>query len=325
MKEKVLVYSPISEEGTRKLKEKFTVITAAPGSEEFIQELPTTIGLIGSGLKVDATFLDRVPNLKIVANISVGYDNLDVEELTRRGILATNTPDVLTETTADAIFGLLLATARRIPELDKYVKEGNWTGKLSPSLFGVDVHGKTLGIIGMGKIGQAIAERGRFGFRMDILYHNRTRKLEAERSLDATYMELDDLLQRADFVCLMAPQTSETIHLMSAREFNLMKETAIFVNGSRGALVNEADLVAALNEGQILAAGLDVYEKEPVAKDHPFLRIPNLVTLPHIGSATTETRKKMEELACRNLITALTGELPPSLINRSGVAVKGRV
>ena len=163
---------------------------------------------------MDAQLLDQAPLLKVVSNISVGYDNLDVTELTRRGILATNTPDVLTETTADTIFGLLIATARRIPELDKYVKEGQWNSRLSPSLFGVDVHGKKLGIIGMGKIGQAIAKRGHFGFGMEVLYHNRSRNPEAERELDATYLEMDDLLQQADFVCLMAPQTPETIGMM---------------------------------------------------------------------------------------------------------------
>ncbi|WP_430541130.1 NAD(P)-dependent oxidoreductase [Sporosarcina thermotolerans] len=218
----------------------------------------------------------------------------------------------------------MVSDSKKIPELDKYVKEGNWTGKLSPTLFGVDVHGKTLGIIGMGKIGQAIAKRGRFGFGMDILYHNRSRKPEAETKLGAKYVEMDDLLQQADFVCLMAPQTADTIHLISAREFSLMKETAIFVNGSRGALVNEDDLAAALKEGEILAAGLDVYEHEPLAEDHPFLGIPNLVTLPHIGSATSETRAKMEELACRNLVAGLTGEIPPSLINESVVGLRVR-
>ncbi|WP_339251603.1 D-glycerate dehydrogenase [Sporosarcina sp. FSL W8-0480] len=322
MKEKILIYTPISEEGTMKLEERFTVVTAAPGSGEFNKEIVTATGLIGSSLKVDRALLERAPFLKVVSNISVGYDNLDIDELTRRGILATNTPDVLTETTADTIFSLLLATARRIPELDQYVKKGNWTGKLSESLFGMDVHGKTLGIIGMGKIGQAIAKRGRFGFGMDILYHNRSRKPEAEEKLNARYMELDDLLQQADFVCLMAPLTAETVHLISAREFKLMKETAIFVNGSRGALVNEADLVAALKEGRILAAGLDVYEKEPLGKNHPFIGLRNVVTLPHIGSATLETRRKMEELAIRNLIAGLTGEKPPSLINGDGIRGK---
>lgn len=323
MREKVLVYSPISVDGIRELEEQFTVIMTTPDSRDFIEKLSSTTGLIGAGLKIDRVLLDRAPSLKVVSNISVGYDNLDVEELTRRGILATNTPDVLTETTADAVFGLLLATARRIPELDKYVKEGKWNARLHPSLFGVDVHGKTLGIIGLGKIGQAIARRAHFGFQMDILYHNRSRNLGAEKQYGATYLEMDDLLRQADFVCLMAPQTPETIGLMSRREFELMRDSAIFINGSRGGLVNEDDLVAALKEGEILAAGLDVYVQEPVAKDHPFLDIPNLVTLPHIGSATAETRANMEKMACRELIAALTGKRPGALINEEVLA--GRI
>ena len=320
MQDKVIVYSPISVEGIRKLEEQFTVIMATPDSKGFVQELSTATGIIGSGLKIDKELLDRAPLLKVVTNISVGYDNLDVEELTRRRIMATNTPDVLTETTADTIFGLLIATARRIPELDKYVKEGHWNGRLSPSLFGVDVHGKKLGIIGMGKIGQAIARRGHFGFGMEVLYHNRSRNTGAEKEFHATYLEMDELLRQADFICLMAPQTPETIGLISRREFELMKKSAIFINGSRGGLVNEDDLAAALKEGEILAAGLDVYVQEPIAKDHPFLDIPNLVTLPHIGSATAETRAKMEEMACRDLIAALKGEKPEALINEEIIA-----
>lgn len=323
MGENVLVYSPISVEGIRELEEQFTVIKATPDSRDFIEKLSLTTGLIGAGLKIDSVLLDQAPFLKVVSNISVGYDNLDVEELTRRGILATNTPDVLTETTADAVFGLLLATARRIPELDKYVKEGKWDARLHPSLFGVDVHGKTLGIIGLGKIGQAIARRAHFGFQMDILYHNRSRNLGAEKQYGATYLEMDDLLRQADFVCLMAPQTPDTIGLMSRREFELMKNSAIFINGSRGGLVNEDDLTAALKEGEILAAGLDVYVQEPVAKDHPFLDLPNLVTLPHIGSATAETRANMEKMACRDFIAAMTGNRPGALINEEVLA--GRV
>lgn len=313
---KVLVYSPISEEGIHKLKERFTVIMASPGSSTFSSELPSTTGLIGAGMKIDAAFLDQAPSLKVVSNISVGYENLEVYELSRRNILATNTPDVLTETTADAIFGLLLSTARRIPELDRYVKEGKWMRKIDSSLFGADVHGKTLGIIGMGKIGQAIAKRARFGFGMDILYHNRNRNLEAENWLGAVYSELDELLKQSDVVCLMAPQTPESIHLMDKREFGLMKQSSIFINGSRGTLVNESALAAALETGEIWAAGLDVYEREPIGEGHPFLALPNLVTLPHIGSATAETRHKMEELAIRNLIAGLIGERPPSLINQ---------
>ncbi|MCG7344092.1 D-glycerate dehydrogenase [Sporosarcina sp. ACRSL] len=320
MSEKVLIYSPLPEERISELAEQFTVVTARQDSPEFREALSTATGLIGRGLEVDAQLLDQAPLLKVVSNISVGYDNLDITELTKRGILATNTPDVLTETTADAIFGLLIATARRIPELDKYVKEGHWDTRLHPSLFGVDVHGKKLGIIGLGKIGQAIARRGHFGFGMEILYHNRSRNPVAEKELGATYLEMDDLLQQADFVCLMAPQTPETVGMMSRREFELMKKSAIFINGSRGGLVNEDDLAAALKEGEILAAGLDVYVQEPIAKDHPFLDIPNLVTLPHIGSATAETRSNMEKMACRDLIAALKGETPEAVINEEVVA-----
>lgn len=315
MKKQVIIYSAIPDECVAELKKEFEVITAAPDSPEFEQALPSASGLIGSGLSVDYALLNRMPSLKVVSNISAGYDNLDIHELTKRGILATNTPDVLTETTADAIFGLLISTARRIPELDRFVKEGKWTGKISNSLFGVDVHGKTLGIIGMGKIGQAVAERARLGFKMEILYHNRMRNPEAEAKLDATYLDLYGLLRQSDFVCLMAPQTPETIKMIGDRQFRMMKESAIFINGSRGALVDETALVDALKSGQILAAGLDVFEKEPIDIDHPLLKLPNAVTLPHIGSATSETRLEMARLAVQNLIAGLRGKTPPSLIN----------
>ncbi|EMR06991.1 Glyoxylate/hydroxypyruvate reductase B [Bhargavaea cecembensis DSE10] len=315
MKKQVMIYSAMPDGCVAELEKQFEVVTAAPGSPEFEQALPSSLGLIGSGLVVDSALLDRAPSLRIVSNISAGYDNLDIDELTNRGILATNTPDVLTETTADAIFGLLISTARRIPELDRYVKEGSWTGKIDNSLFGVDVHGKTLGMIGMGKIGQAVAERARFGFRMEILYHNRTRKPEAEAKLDAVYRDLEDLLRQSDFVCLMAPQTPETIRMIGEREFGLMKESAIFINGSRGALVDENALVEALTSGRILAAGLDVFEKEPIGISHPLLSLPNAVALPHIGSATSETRLEMARLAIQNLIEGLSGKTPPSLIN----------
>lgn len=315
MKKQVIVYSAMPNECVAELEKQFDVVTAAPGSPDFEQALPSASGLIGSGLSVDPAILNRAPSLKVVSNISAGYDNLDIGELARRGILATNTPDVLTETTADAIFGLLISTARRIPELDRYVKEGSWTGKISKAMFGVDVHGKTLGIIGMGKIGQAVAERARFGFRMEILYHNRTRRPKAEEKLDATYLDLDGLLRKSDFICLMAPQTPETIRMIGTREFGMMKTSAIFINGSRGALVDETALVEALKSGKILAAGLDVFEKEPIGKSHPLLSMPNAVTLPHIGSATSETRDEMARLAVQNLIAGLNGKTPPSLIN----------
>ena len=314
---KIIVYNPIYSDLLKILQKHFQVVELTNGENtEFIHELKDAHGIIGSGLKVDRTLLDEAPNLEIICNISVGYDNLDMEAVNARGIMATNTPDVLTDSTADTIFGLLLATARRITELDQYVKSGQWTGKIGEDLYGVDIHHKTLGIIGMGRIGKAIAERAHFGFKMKILYHNRSRKLNAEEQLQAEYVSLQELLQQSDFVCLMAPLSPETVQLIGKQEFSLMKKTAIFVNGARGQMVDEDALVEALKKREICAAGLDVYEKEPVEPNNPLLYMKNVVTLPHIGSATLETRYKMAKLAAENLIKGLQGEIPPSLINK---------
>ena len=314
---KIIVYNPIYSDLLKILQKHFQVVELTNvENPEFIQELKDAHGIIGSGLKVDRTLLDEAPNLEIICNISVGYDNLDMEAVNARGIMATNTPDVLTDSTADTIFGLLLATARRITELDQYVKSGQWTGKIGEDLYGVDIHHKTLGIIGMGRIGKAIAERAHFGFKMKILYHNRSRKLNAEEQLQAEYVSLQKLLQQSDFVCLMAPLSPETVQLIGKQEFSLMKKTAIFVNGARGQMVDEDALVEALKKREICAAGLDVYEKEPVEPNNPLLYMKNVVTLPHIGSATLETRYKMAKLAAENLIKGLQGEIPPSLINK---------
>lgn len=314
---KIIVYNPIYSDLLKILQKHFQVVELTNGENpEFIHELKDAHGIIGSGLKVDRTLLDEAPNLEIICNISVGYDNLDMEAVNARGIMATNTPDVLTDSTADTIFGLLLATARRITELDQYVKSGQWTGKIGEDLYGVDIHHKTLGIIGMGRIGKAIAERAHFGFKMKILYHNRSRKLNAEEQLQAEYVSLQKLLQQSDFVCLMAPLSPETVQLIGKQEFSLMKKTAIFVNGARGQMVDEDALVEALKKREICAAGLDVYEKEPVEPNNPLLYMKNVVTLPHIGSATLETRYKMAKLAAGNLIKGLQGEIPPSLINK---------
>ena len=314
---KIIVYNPIYSDLLKILQKHFQVVELTNGENtEFIHELKDAHGIIGSGLKVDRTLLDEAPNLEIICNISVGYDNLDMEAVNARGIMATNTPDVLTDSTADTIFGLLLATARRITELDQYVKSGQWMGKIGEDLYGVDIHHKTLGIIGMGRIGKAIAERAHFGFKMKILYHNRSRKLNAEEQLQAEYVSLQELLQQSDFVCLMAPLSPETVQLIGKQEFSLMKKTAIFVNGARGQMVDEDALVEALKKREICAAGLDVYEKEPVEPNNPLLYMKNVVTLPHIGSATLETRYKMAKLAAENLIKGLQGEIPPSLINK---------
>ena len=289
----------------------------------FYQELKDADGILGSGQKVDHEFLQRARRLKIVSNISVGYDNLDIPELTNRNVLATNTPGLLNDTVADTIFGLILATARRIPELNQFVKDGNWKSQIGESLFGIDVHHKTLGIIGMGGVGTTIAKRAHFGFDMSILYHNRSRHLEAEQIFNATDCSLEELCEQSDFICLMTPLTPNTEKLIGEKEFKLMKKTAIFVNGSRGATVDEDALVRALENKDILAAGLDVLAQEPVRPDHPLLSMDNVVTLPHIGSATKETRLKMAQLAAENLVTGLQGKTPSCLIN-PGVLVRSK-
>ncbi|GER68262.1 bifunctional glyoxylate/hydroxypyruvate reductase B [Weizmannia acidilactici] len=315
---KVIVYSAMPEDLIESLREHFEIkhIPDCHTYTDLLPDLKEAEGLLGSGLRVDSGLLDHAPNLKIVSNISVGYDNLDIPELTKRGIMATNTPGVLDDTTADTIFGMMLAAARRFTELDRFVKEGRWKAPVSQAEYGIDVHHKTLGIIGMGRIGGKIAKRAHFGFDMNILYHNRSRNMEAENRYGATYCGLDELLQKSDFVCLMTPLTPETRHLIGEREFRLMKKTAVFVNGSRGQTVDEAALIRALERKTIYAAGMDVFEQEPVSPDNPLLKMENVVTLPHIGSATHETRYAMAKLAVENLTKGLLGQCPPSLINR---------
>lgn len=287
---------------------------------KFIQELKDANAIMGSGLKVNKDLLDQAPCLKMVCNTSVGYDNLDLKELEKRGIIATNTPEVLNDTVADTVFSLILSTARRIPELDQFVKKGEWKSNLSEEKFGVDVHHKTLGIIGMGGIGNALAKRAHLGFDMQILYYNRSRKEEAEQKYNAIYSSLEELLKKSDFVCVMTPLTPSTEKMIGKREFELMKDTAIFINGSRGKTVDEEALIYALKTNEILAAGLDVFVEEPIRVDNPLLSMENVVTLPHIGSATYETRLKMAMLGATNLVTGLQGKTPPNLI-KSGVSI----
>ncbi|WP_066062332.1 2-hydroxyacid dehydrogenase [Neobacillus soli] len=281
----------------------------------FLSALNQTEGIVGLALPVDKELLDRAPNLKIVSNNSTGFNNLSIEEMTKRGVMGTNTPGVLEDTTADAIFGILLAAARRIPELDRFVKAGNWKQHLTTEQYAMDVHHKTLGIIGMGKIGSQIAKRAHLGFDMNILYHNRTRNIEAEENYNAAYCDLDTLLKESDFVCLMTPLTPETENLIGEREFAVMKKSAIFVNGSRGKTVDEIALIEALRNNEIHGAALDVYQIEPLKADHPLLQFPNVVTTPHIGSSTFETELKMAKLAVENLMAGLNGKRPKNLVN----------
>ncbi|MDQ0229251.1 2-hydroxyacid dehydrogenase [Metabacillus malikii] len=318
MKKKVIVYRKVPEDVIEKLAEHVEVVyyknLTEQNYDDFLKSLQTADGLLGASLKIDDDFLQKAPKLKVIANISVGYDNFDLEALKKRKIIATNTPGVLVDTTADTIFGLLLATARRMPELDQYVKSGKWQGTKDEDLFGVDVHHKVLGIIGMGSIGKAIAKRAHFGFDMKILYHNRSRNEAIETEFNAEYCQLDELLANSDYVCLMIPHSAETDKLIGSRELRLMKKSAIFINGSRGKNVDEKALIKALEEKWILAAGLDVFETEPVPLDNPLLQLTNVVTLPHIGSATKETRDKMARLAAENILKGMLGQTPPNVI-----------
>lgn len=266
--------------------------------------------------QVDAELLhQKGGNLKVIANLAVGFDNINLEYATRKNVLITNTPDVLTDTTADLTFALILTAARRIIEAADYVKEGKWNSWSPLLLAGADVHHKTIGIVGMGKIGQAVAKRAK-GFDMNILYHNRSRDSAAENGLQATYKSFDDLLEESDFVVCMTPLTNETKNMFNAESFKKMKPSAIFINTSRGGTVVENDLVKALKEGEIAGAGLDVFEKEPLDRDHPLLMLPNVVALPHIGSATLETRHAMIDCCVQNLISVLTGKAPLTPLNK---------
>ncbi len=264
--------------------------------------------------KVDAALIARVPHLKAVANIAVGYNNIDVPACTARGIQVTNTPGVLDDSTADLAFALMLATARRVTEVEAYIRKGEWTGWKLKQWLGVDVHHATLGIIGMGRIGQAIAKRAA-GFDMKVIYHNRTRVApEIETRANAAYVSMDALLAQADFVVLQMPYSPETHHLIGAAQLKKMKPSAILINSTRGGVVDDAALIDALKHGTIRAAGLDVFENEP--KLNPaFLELKNVVLVPHIGSSTEATRRAMAMTAAKNLVAALRGERPPNLVN----------
>ena len=271
-------------------------------------------GLIACSVRVTQEILDHSPRLRVVANVGVGYDNIDVAACTRRRIVVTNTPGVLTEATADLTFALLVAAARRIVECDRYVREGRWQSSQWQLLWGCDLASKTLGILGLGRIGQAVARRAR-GFSMRILYHSVDRPTAAEeRALGAQFVDRDTLLREADFLSLHVPLTPETRHLIGRTELALMKPTAFLINAARGPVVDEAALVAALQSKQIAGAALDVFEREPQV--HPaLLAMPNVVLAPHVGSATAETRLAMANLAVDNLLAVLDGRRPPTPVN----------
>ncbi|MGO2204010.1 2-hydroxyacid dehydrogenase [Pseudomonas helleri] len=319
LKKHVVLYKELSEPLMQRLQAETDVTLIkrldAQGLEQLRAALPHAHGLLGASLKLDAQLLDLAPKLEAVASVSVGVDNYDIDYLTRRNIILTNTPDVLTETTADTGFALILASARRVVELAIKVRNGQWQKNIGPEYLGTDVHGKTLGIIGMGRIGEALAQRGHFGFGMPVIYHSNSPKPAVEARFNARYRSLNELLQEADFVCLTLPLTAQTEGLIGAEQFALMRPESIFINISRGKVVDEAALIEALQQGQIRAAGLDVFVREPLEVDSPLLQLDNVVATPHIGSATVETREAMARCAVDNLLAALAGERPANRVN----------
>ena len=264
--------------------------------------------------RVDAEIMDAGKKLRVISNYAVGYDNLDIPAATQRKIIVGNTPGVLTETTADLAFSLLMASARRIVEGDRYTRAGKWRA-WGPTLFlGYDIHHATLGLVGLGRIGSEMAKRAQ-GFSMRVLYYDAVRREDLEQSLGVTYVDMDTLLRESDFVSLHTPLMPETRHLIGARELGMMKSTAILINSSRGPVVDQAALYEALRDKRIAHAGLDVFEVEPISKDDPLLTLDNVTVVPHVASASHATRSKMAVMAAQNLIAGLRGELPPNCVN----------
>ena len=278
--------------------------------ETFLSEVKdATACFITLSESVDEEVLTEASDLKIIANMAVGYDNIDVVRANDHDITVTNTPDVLTETTAELGFTLMLTVARRIIEAERYVQEGQWQSWGPYLLSGKDVHGSTVGIYGMGDIGRAFARRLK-GFNTRILYHNRTQNPEAEKELDATYVSFETLLKESDFVICTAPLTPQTENQFDSKAFNLMKNDAIFINIGRGAIVDETALVEALRNHTILGCGLDVLRQEPIDVNHPLLKLDNAVIVPHIGSASRLTRDRMVQLCVNNILAVLNHQLP---------------
>ncbi len=317
---RILVSQPVFDDVLARLRQRFTVTDNQAGtpwsSETWVQQLQGHDGAFTFGVeRIDAAVLAQCPQLRICANMTVGYNNFDVDAMTAAGVLATNAPDVLTETTADFGFALLLATARRVCEGERFLRAGQWQRWRYDMLAGSDVHGTTLGIIGMGRIGQAIARRAVFGFGMQVLYHNRSRlPADTEAALGARWVDKATLLAQSDHVMLVVPYSPQTHHLIGAAELAQMKPSATLVNIARGGVVDDAALAQALVEGHIAAAGLDVFEGEPAV--HPaLLQAPSAVLTPHIASASLPTRRAMANLAADNLIAFFSGQRAPTALN----------
>ncbi len=324
MKPNVVLYKKIPADQLARLRQAFNLTefdSITPDNHRAVlAALAQADGLIGASHPIGAQLLDAAPQLRAISTISVGYDQFSVPDLTRRGIVLMHTPGVLTETTADTIFTLILTSARRAIELAEWVKQGKWRRSIGEEYYGTDVNGKTIGILGMGRIGYAVAKRAFLGFGMPVIYYNDVANPQAETLLNARRRSLDQVLAEADFVCVVLPLLPETEKLIDYAQLAKMKSSAILINGSRGKIVNETDLIRALQEGVIRAAGLDVFEQEPLPVNSPLLTLPNVVALPHIGSATHETRHAMVVCAVDNLIAALAGDVTTNCVNPTALA-----
>lgn len=317
---KVYVTRELPERGIGIIKKYFDTevwTEYAPPPKKVIIEKTKNVDALVSLLsdKIDAEVFNAAPKLKIVAQLAVGFDNVDVQEATRRGIYVTNTPEVLTDTTADFAWALLMAVARRVAEADKYVRTGQWKVGWHPSMMqGRDVYGATIGIVGAGRIGYAVAKRAT-GFSMKILFYDVVPRPEIEKDFGAKKVDLDTLFRESDFVSIHVPLMKETHHLVNAEKLKLMKKTAYLINNSRGPVVDEKALYEALKEGRIAGAGLDVFEQEPTPMNNRLLKLDNVVVAPHISSASYETRSRMAEMVAENLVAFFEGKKPPNLIN----------
>jgi glyoxylate reductase len=319
MKPLIYVSRVIPEPGMKLLYESCDVILheerdVPPTRDELLAKSKDCVGaLILLTERIDREFIDNAPKLRVISTMSVGFDHIDLDYATSKGIMVAHTPDVLTEATADYAFALLLAASRRVAEGDRFVRSGQWNKPWSPYLLlGNDVHGRTLGIVGMGRIGKEMARRAS-GFNMNVIYFDRKGPLPNLEP--AQYYEFDDLLRRSDFISLHLPLDGRTAHMFGEREFSLMKKSMVFVNASRGGIVQTSALRSALEQKKIFAAGLDVFEEEPINPENPLLKLDNVILSPHLGSASIQARSQMSEMAAMNLISALNGELPRSLAN----------
>ena len=326
-KPKVYITRDIPERGLNLIKKHFDAEMwpdYAPPPKNVIIDKAKNVDAIVSLLsdKIDAEVFDVAPKLRIVSQIAVGFDNINIPEATKRGIYVTNTPEVLTDTTADFAWALLMALARRVVEADKYVHAGQWKVAWHPSMLqGRDVYGATIGIVGAGRIGYAVAKRAK-GFDMKILFYDVIPRPEMEKDLGAKKVDLDTLFKESDFVSIHVPLMKETHHLVNAERLKLMKKTAFLINNSRGPVVDEKALYEALKTGRISGAGLDVFEQEPTSMDNPLLKLDNVVVAPHISSASYETRSRMSEMVAENLIAFFEGKKPPNLVNPDVLKVR---